>query len=79
MRAKIETAERDKGRILTSMERATLLSDSYSKLKKLAEEYVDVETGNKLTQDVASYAIKTIKEKSNKKETSNQQLTLGFN
>jgi len=64
MKTKIEKVMRkNEGKPITPRERAELLSDEYVKMKKLSEEHSDMEMYSKFTQDVASYAINTIKEK----------------
>ncbi|MEA3329443.1 MAG: hypothetical protein U9Q06_01745 [Nanoarchaeota archaeon] len=65
---KIKATEDKKGRVLTSKERANLVSDDCNKLKELSKRYMNIELGNRLAQEVASYAIGKIKEKSNKNQ-----------
>lgn len=70
MKAQVDSAEQGKGRILTSIEYATLTLDNYRKSQKLSKEYESFEASNGLMQSVASYAIKTIEEKKNKTKNS---------
>jgi len=48
---------------LTSEARAKLISEEYKQLEKLSEDYIDVELGNKLTNETVSNAIEAIKGK----------------
>ncbi|MEA3248286.1 MAG: hypothetical protein U9Q73_01125 [Nanoarchaeota archaeon] len=72
-KTKIEATEDKNGRVLTSKERANLVSDDCNKLEELSKEHMNIELGNRLTQEVASYAIGAIKEESNKKENQNNR------
>jgi len=67
IKTKIEMAEKNAGRELNAVERTELISDKYSELQKLNEQYADRELGNKLTQETVSYAIASIQKKAEEK------------